>query len=121
MTQSDLDTSNDMSYEDLCAIAWKGFNAGKGARKKGPGQVRGIVDKELMSGRVTEEVTEARKEARKGSMGSKLDWYGDKDKGGTGNKGEGKKQRQERNPILLRLRRARASRNELCIQMDQQH
>ena len=29
------DTSNDMSYEDVCAIAWKGYKAGKGAGKKG--------------------------------------------------------------------------------------
>ena len=36
MTQSDSDTSNDMSYEDVCAIAWKGYKAGKGAGKKGP-------------------------------------------------------------------------------------
>ena len=35
-TQSDPDTSNDMSYEDVCAIAWKGYKAGKGAGKKGP-------------------------------------------------------------------------------------
>ena len=35
-TQNDSDTSNDMSYEYVCAIAWKGYNAGKGAGKKGP-------------------------------------------------------------------------------------
>ena len=34
-TQSDSDTSNDMSYDDECAIAWKGYKAGKGAGKKG--------------------------------------------------------------------------------------
>ena len=34
-TQGDSDTSNDMSYEDVCAIAWKGYKAGKGAGKKG--------------------------------------------------------------------------------------
>ena len=66
-----------MSYEGVCAIAWKGFKAGKGAGKKGPGQGRGIVDKELLNGRVAEELTEARKEARKEarrrSIGSKLD------------------------------------------------
>ena len=36
MTQNDFDTGNDMSYEDVCAIAWKGYKAGKGAGKKGP-------------------------------------------------------------------------------------
>ena len=35
-TQNDSDTSNDMSYEDVCAIAWKGYKASKGAGKKGP-------------------------------------------------------------------------------------
>ena len=34
-TQSDSDTGNDMSYEDVCAIAWKGYKAGKGAGKEG--------------------------------------------------------------------------------------
>ena len=34
--QSDQDASNDMSYNDVCAIAWKGYKAGKGAGKKGP-------------------------------------------------------------------------------------
>ena len=36
VTQNDSDTSNDTSYEDVCAIAWKGYKAGKGAGKKGP-------------------------------------------------------------------------------------
>ena len=36
MMHNDSDTSNDMSYEDVCAIAWKGYKAGKGACKKGP-------------------------------------------------------------------------------------
>ena len=35
MTQNDSDTSNDMSYEDVCAIAWKGYKAGKGSRQEG--------------------------------------------------------------------------------------
>ena len=35
-TQGDSDTSNDMSYKIVCAIAWKGYKAGKGAGKKGP-------------------------------------------------------------------------------------
>ena len=30
-TQSDSDTSNDMSHDDVCATAWKGYKAGKGA------------------------------------------------------------------------------------------
>ena len=34
-TQGDSDTSNDKSYEDVCAIGWKGYKAAKGAGKKG--------------------------------------------------------------------------------------
>ena len=36
MTQSGLGTSNDVSYDDVGAIAWKGYKAGKGTGKKGP-------------------------------------------------------------------------------------
>ena len=39
-TQSDSDTSNDMSYEDVCAIAWNGYKADTGAGKKGTEWVR---------------------------------------------------------------------------------
>ena len=35
-TQGDTDTSNDMSYDDVCAIAWKGYKAGKGTGQNGP-------------------------------------------------------------------------------------
>ena len=65
--------------------------AGKGAGKKGPNESgpwhRG--NKELMNGRVAREMTEVRREARRGSEGSKPDWYSDKDKGSKG-KGKGK-------------------------------
>ena len=30
-TQSDQDASKDMSYDDVCAIAWKGYEADQGA------------------------------------------------------------------------------------------
>ena len=54
-TQSDPDTSNDMSCEDVCAIAWKVYKAGKGAGKKGPNGSgtwhRGKGADELTSGR----------------------------------------------------------------------
>ena len=36
------------------------------------------------------------REARKGSRGSNLDWYGDKDKGSNGNKGKGKGESETR-------------------------
>ena len=65
MTQSDSDTSNDVSYDDVCAIAWKVYKAGKGTDKKRPNGPGGIMEKELMNGRVAEGMTEARKEARR--------------------------------------------------------
>ena len=79
-----------MSYEDVCAIAWKGYKAGKGAGKK----VRmdwehGTAGKELMNGRAAREMMEARKEARRAPRVSKQDWHGDKDKGSK-RKGKGK-------------------------------
>ena len=32
----DQDASDDMSYDGVCAVAWKGYKAGKGAGKMGP-------------------------------------------------------------------------------------
>ena len=88
-TQSDSDTSNDMSYEDVCAIAWKGYKAGKGPGKKGPNGSgtwhRGKGADEWPSGRRDDG---ANKGGKKGSKGSKPDWHGDKDKGGNGSKGK---------------------------------
>ena len=50
-TQSDEDASNDMSYDDVCAIAWKGQKAGKGLGNKGPdGAGTWYREKELMNG-----------------------------------------------------------------------
>ena len=90
MTQSDSHTSNDMSYEDVCAIAWKGYKAGKGADQKGPNGSgtwhRGDGADEWTSGRGDG----GKKGGEKGSKGSKPDWHGDKEKGGTGSKGKGK-------------------------------
>ena len=73
-TQSDPDTSNDMSYEDVCAIAWKGYKACKGAGKKGPNgsgtwhRVKG--GDEWTGGR---RYDGAKKGGKKGSKGSKPD------------------------------------------------
>ena len=73
-TQSDLGTSNDMSYEDVCAIAWKGYKAGKGTGKKGsngPGVWhRGKGAYEWTSGKGDDG---SKREGKKGSKGSKLD------------------------------------------------
>ena len=41
MTQNDSDTSNDMSFEDVCAIAWKGYRQGK--RQEGTEWIRNIA------------------------------------------------------------------------------
>ena len=78
-TQGDSDMSNDMSYEDVRAIAWKGYKSGKGARKKGLGVWhRGKGADEWTSGRRDDE---GKKGGKKGFKGSKPDWYSDKDKG----------------------------------------
>ena len=75
MTQSDLETSNDMSYDVGCAIAWKGYKEGKGAGKESPNGLevwhRGKRADEWTSSSRTEE----RKEVRR--------TYGDRDKGST--------------------------------------
>ena len=88
-TQSDSDTSNDMSYEDVCAIAWKGYKAGKGPGKKKPNGSgtwhRGKGADEWPSGRRDDG---GKKGGKKGSKGRKRDWHGDKDKGGDGSKGQ---------------------------------
>ena len=80
-----------MSYEDVCAIAWKVYTAGKGAGKREPNGSgtwhRGKGADEWTSGRRDDG---AKKRGKKGSKGSKPVWYGDKDKGGNGSKGKGK-------------------------------
>ena len=80
-TRGDSDTSNDMSYEDVCAIAWKGHKAGKGAGKKGPNGSgpwhRGQGADEWTSGKRDDG---GKKGGKKGSKGSKPDWHSDKDK-----------------------------------------
>ena len=90
MTQNDSDTSNDMSYEDVCALAWKGYKAGKGACKKRPNgsgtRHRGKGADEWPSGTRDDG---GKKGCKKGSKGSKPDWHSHKDIGSKG-KGEGK-------------------------------
>ena len=92
MTQNDSDTSNDMSFEDVCSIAWKGYKAGKGAGKMGPDGSgtwhRGRGADEWPSGKRDDG---SKKGGKKGSKGSKPDWHSDKDKGSKGkSKGKGK-------------------------------
>ena len=94
MTQNDSDTSNDMSYEDVCAIAWKGYKAGKGADKKEPNGSgtwhRGKGADEWPSGKRDDG-------GKKGSKGSKLDWHSDTDEGSKGKgKGKGKSKSETR-------------------------
>ena len=90
-TQGDSDTSNDMSYEDVGTIAWKGHKAGKRAGKKGP-----VRSGPWHRGKGADEWTRGRRDdggkkgGKKSFKGSKPDWYGDKDQGGNGSKGKGK-------------------------------
>ena len=84
-TQSDQDASSDVSYDDVCAIPWKGYRAGKG-RKDQTEQGRAIVEKEIINGRVAK----GKKGGQKGSKGSKLDWFGDTDKKSRGHIGTGR-------------------------------
>ena len=42
-TQSDQDTSNDTSYDDVCAIAWKGYKADKRSRQERTKWSRNVV------------------------------------------------------------------------------
>ena len=90
-TQSDENARNDMSSDDVCAIAWKGDKAGKGAGKKGPNGAgtwyRGKGADEWASGKRD---AGGKRGGKKGSKGSKPDWYGDKDTGSNGNKNRGK-------------------------------
>ena len=59
-----------MSYKDVCAIAWKGYAAGKGTGKKGPNGpgVWHIVEEERMDVRVAEEMMQARRAPRAANL-----------------------------------------------------
>ena len=50
----------------------------------------GILEKELMHGTSGRRDVGAKKGGKKGTKGSKPDWYGDKDKEGNKSKGKGK-------------------------------
>ena len=56
-TQGDSDTSNDMSCEDVCvrSLGEGAKRAREQARRDRMGQDHGIVEKELMNGRVARE------------------------------------------------------------------
>ena len=91
-----------MSCEDVCAVAWKGYRAGKGAGQMD--RERGIVEKELMNGRVAGEMTEPRKEAKRAPRAANLTGTATRTREAMGAKGK-----------------ARAHRGELSIQVGQQH
>ena len=78
-TQTDSHTTNDMSYEDVCATAWKGYKAGKEAGKKGANGSGtwhgGTGTDEWPSGKRDDG---GKKGGKNGSMGSKPDWHGGK-------------------------------------------
>ena len=73
-TQGDKDMSKDMSHDDVCGIAWKGYKAGKGADKQGPNGAgtwyRGRGADEWASGKKDDG---GKKGGKKGSKGSKSD------------------------------------------------
>ena len=118
-TQSDSETSNDMSYENACAIAWKGCKAGKGTGKKGsngPGvwhrEKKGVAGKEMM---------EARKEARRGPRAVNLIGALTRTKEALETKAKGKGKGKGKSETRSILRRAGTYWSELSIQVDQQH
>ena len=77
------------------------------------------MEKELMFGREAEEMTEARKEARRAPRAANMDWCGDKDKARAQGTGQGHREgARVHTPLLLRLRRARTYPSELSIQVD---
>ena len=91
-THGDQDVSNDLSCEDVCAIAWKGYKAGKGARKKGPHGAglwyRGNGADEWTSSKKDE--VEKRREARKAPRAANSIGTATKTKGPAGTKAKGK-------------------------------
>ena len=92
-TQSDQDANNDMSYDDVCAIASKGYKAGKRNRQERTKRSRNVGS---WSGRVAERDDRGRKGGMKGFEGSNSDWHGDQDKGSNGRKNKGKGESETR-------------------------
>ena len=92
MMQSDQDMNSDVSFDDMCAIAWKRKQSRQRSRQTGQG--RGTREKELANGCISEETSGCKNGGKKGTTGSRSDWYGDKDKGGTGNKAKSPRQRR---------------------------
>ena len=95
-TQSNSDTSNDMSYEDVCAIAWKVYKAGKGTGKKGPSGLgvwhRGKGADEWTSGRRDD----GGKEAKRAPRAANLIGTATKDKEAMGAKGKARTEARAR-------------------------
>ena len=76
------------------------------------------MEKELINGRVAKEMTEELKEVRKGPRAANLTGTVTRTRESLEAKA---KVKQEQNPILLRMWRARVHRSEWSIQVDQQH
>ena len=112
-TQSGSDTSNDMSYEDVCAFAWKGY---KSRQKKGQnGWHRGKGADEGTSGRRDDG---AKKGGTKGSKGSKLDGTATRTREAMGAKGRA---RARVKPDAATIVESKGISGELSIQVGQQH
>ena len=109
MTQSDSVKSNDMSCDDVCAIAWKRYKPGKGAGKlagKGAGKKGSSRLGVWHLGEGADEWTTGRRDdggnkgGKKGSKGIKHHWYGDRDKRRHWKQIQRERQVQEPKPLL---------------------
>ena len=78
MTKSGPDTSNDMSYEDVCAIAWNGYEASQGNRQERTERIGCVASR----GKGADEWTSVRKDdggmkgGKKGSKGQQANLIG---------------------------------------------
>ena len=83
MMAADQDANNDMSYDDVCAIAWK--QSWQRSRQDRTKRSRNVVQRmgadEWASGTRDDG---GKKGGKQGSKGSTPDWYGDKDKESNG-------------------------------------
>ena len=122
MMQSDQDMNNDVSFDDMCAIAWKRKQSRQRSRQTGQG--RGTRENELANGCISEETTGARTVARRVPRAAGLTGTVTRTKGALGTeaktraqaKGKGKSEVR-----LLRLMEARTHLRELSISVGQQH
>ena len=116
MTRSDSDTSNDMSFDDVRAVAWKGYKAGKGTGKKGPNGL-GVWHR----GEGADDMTkERRKEVRRAPRAANLTGTVTGTKEVLETKANAKTRARAKSDTATN-EESRAYRSALSIQVDQQH